>query len=137
VKRTKYGRLLAISALAGLPAQVFGQPIACTSPRPDICPGQSSCVTVDDEWQVMVEPSGEIYLNDKIVSRKTLQQYATSWAKDGTWPIVVRGRTGTRDAQIKSIVSLFKAAGVTTPVSCITPQALIKPSAVQTHGLPD
>jgi biopolymer transport protein ExbD len=77
--------------------------------------------------QIVVEPTGEIYLNGKNVSRNELKEYATGWAKDGTWPIVVRGHTGTKDAQIKSIVALFKAAGVTTRVSCIIQQAPTKP----------
>jgi hypothetical protein len=125
VKRRKYARALAISVLVGLPTQILGRPIVCTPPQPDPCRGNSNCVTIDDEWQVVVEPSGQIYLNDQTVSRHKLKEYAKAWAK-GTWPIVVRGDTGTKDAQIKSIVTLFKAAGVRTRVSCITSQATIR-----------
>jgi biopolymer transport protein ExbD len=121
VRQSKYARAVAISVFVVLPTQVLRQPIVCAPPQADPVAGNQT-VTLDDEWQVMVEPSGKIYLNDKSVSRSKLKEYAAGWAKEGTWPIVVRGHTGTKYGQIRLIVALFREVGVTRPVSCVAPQ---------------
>jgi hypothetical protein len=117
----KYANTVAILALAVFPTQILGQPIVCIPPSPDLCGGKSGCVVLDDEWQVTVEPSGQIYFNGKNISRNELAEYAATWAKVGTWPIVVRGQTGTKYAQITSIVTMLRKAGVWTGVSCVVP----------------
>jgi hypothetical protein len=118
----KYVAAVAVLALAVFPTQIFGQPVVCVPPPPDLCGGKSDCVVIDDEWQVTVEPSGQIYLSGGEISRNELEKDAAAWAKKGTWPIVVRGDTGTKYAQITSIMEMLRKAGVWSEISCVTPQ---------------
>jgi hypothetical protein len=112
----KYAAVAALT-LAVLPTGVFGRSVVCVPPRPDPCTGKG-CVVIDDEWQVTVEPSGQIYLGERNVSRRELEEDAAAWAETGTWPIVVRGQTGTNYAQIASIVKMLRKTGVWTKISC-------------------
>jgi hypothetical protein len=121
VRNNKYAKAVAVLALGMFPTQILGQPIICTSPPPNPCGGNSNCVVNDDEWQVTIGPTGQITLSGRKVSRKELEEYAAVWAKQATYPIVVNGHTGTKYAQITSIVAMFRKAGVLTRVSCITP----------------
>jgi hypothetical protein len=118
----KYVAAVAVLALAVFPTQIFGQPVVCVPPPPDLCGGKSDCVVIDDEWQVTVEPSGQIYLGGRRVSRRELEEDATAWAETGTWPTVVRGHTGTKYAQITSIVEMLRKTGVWTKISCVAPR---------------
>lgn len=113
---------LAVLAVAVLPTQSLGKPIVCDPPHPSVCIVEG-CVLIDDRWHVTVEPSGQIYLEDRKISRRELKKDAAAWAETGTWPIVVSGRPGTKYAQVTSIVEMLRKTGVWTKVSCVAPQA--------------
>jgi hypothetical protein len=118
----KYARTFVILALAVFPTQILGKPTICIPPPPDPCGGKSDCVVIDDKWEVTVDPAGQIDLSGRNISQKKFEEYAAAWAKEGTWPIVVRGRAGTKYEQIASIVAMLRKAGVWTGVSCVAPQ---------------
>jgi len=104
-------------ALALFPTSIWGQTIVCATQHPDPCAQKTDCVSLDDTWNITVEPTGQIYLGSEKMGLHELEKYAASW-KDGTWPIVVRGQIGTKRAQITPILTMLRRVGVRTTISC-------------------
>jgi len=104
-------------ALALFHTSIWWQTIVFPTQHPDPCAQKTDCVSLDDTWNITVEPTGQIYLGSEKMGLHELEKYAASW-KDGTWPIVVRGQIGTKRAQITPILTMLRRVGVRTTISC-------------------